>query len=132
MAGLGGYLSTVGLDKADKLAGVLSLLVAVVALVAPYLVLSDQPSSEPSPVQVVPLGSTQSVVRSLVGGHLTQARDVGGIRVPGEATSATPPTAESPAAGLAPDASGGQYVNGVWVGGNLTQVDGVDGDVTLG
>ena len=37
VAGLGAYLASVGLDKADKLAGVLGLLVAVAALVTPYL-----------------------------------------------------------------------------------------------
>ena len=37
LAGLAVYLASVGLDKADKLASVLGLLVAVAALVAPYL-----------------------------------------------------------------------------------------------
>jgi hypothetical protein len=130
VAGLVGYTWTVGLDKADKLAGVLSLLVAVVALVAPYLLPSGQSSSAAPPVQAA-LGPTQSVTNTVVGGNLTQARDVDGIRVPGAATSARP-LGTAPAPGPVPDAPGGQHVNGVWVGGNLSQVDGADGDVTLG
>ena len=41
LAGLAAYLASVGLDKADKLASVLGLLVAVAALVAPYLLPSS-------------------------------------------------------------------------------------------
>ena len=37
LCGLAGYLAAVGLDRADPLAGVLSLFVAVAALLAPYL-----------------------------------------------------------------------------------------------
>jgi hypothetical protein len=118
VAGLGVYLSTVGLDKADKLAGVLGLLVAVAALVTPYLLpSSDRSSSGP--------GSVQSVANTVVGGHLTQMRDAGGVRAKGPATA--PPGAAPP-----PDSRGGQYVDGVWVSGNLTQIDGSEGDVTAG
>jgi hypothetical protein len=124
LAGLAVYLSKVGLDKADKLGSVLSLLVAVVAVVAPYLLPSPQGGGS---------RSTQSVVNAVVGGHLTQVRDAHGVQV--RAAAATPPPATAhpaPAVGLAPDIPGGQYVNEVWVSGNLTQVDGADGDVTVG
>jgi hypothetical protein len=131
VVGLAIYLLAVGLDKADKLAGALSLLVAVAALVAPYLLPTGQPSSAAPPVRAPASGSTQSVINTMVGGNLTQARDVDGTRVPGAATPATAP-GTAPATGPVPDPPGGQYVNGVWVGGSLTQIDGADGDVTLG
>ena len=52
LTGLAVYLASVGLDKADKLASVLGLLVAVVALVAPYLLPSaDGGHPEPASVQ---------------------------------------------------------------------------------
>ena len=126
VAGLVAYLGFVGLDKADKLASVLGLLVAVAALVAPYLLPSSDRSSPGS-------GSTQSVANTAVGGHLTQVRDARGVRVrvQGPAT-AGPPQAAPPGAGPVPQVQGCQYVNGVWVGGNVTQIDGADGDLTIG
>jgi hypothetical protein len=130
VGGLAIYLLAVGLDRADKLAGVLSLLVAVAALLAPYLLPTGQPPSAAPTVQAVP-GPAQSVTDTVVGGNLTQARDLDGIRVPDAATP-TPPPGSAPAASPMSDSPGGQYVNGVWVGGNLTQIDGADGDVTLG
>lgn len=124
LAGLAVYLWKVGLDKADKLASVLSLLAAVVAVVAPYLL--------PSP-RDMRSRSTQSVVNAVVGGHLTQARDAHGVQVRAAAATPSPATAHpAPAVEPAPDRPGGQCVNGAWVGGNLTQVDGADGDVTVG
>jgi hypothetical protein len=124
VAGLGIYLSTVGLDKADKLASVLGLLVAAVALVAPYLLpSSDRRSSESGPVQ--------SVANTVVGGHLTQMRDAKGVQVQGSVT-ALPPQTAPPGVVPPPDLRGGQYVNGVWVGGNLTQSSGTDGDMSVG
>ena len=124
VAGLAAYLSVVGLDKADKLASVLGLLVAVVALVAPYLLpIPEEHGDGPGPVQ--------SVADTTVGGHLTQVRDAKAVRVHGPVTSGPSPGAPG---GSRPGAEmpGGQYVNGVWVAGNLTQVDGSDGDVTVG
>jgi hypothetical protein len=124
LAGLAVYLSAVGLDKADKLASVLSLLVAVAGLVVPYL-LSPSDKNSPAPT------STQYVANTVVGGHLTQARDAKDLKVQGSGAAVPPkavPSGDKPVS----DTSGGQYVNGVWVGGNLTQIDGADGDVTLG
>jgi hypothetical protein len=122
VAGMGVYFSTVGLDKADKLASVLGLLVAAAALVAPYLLPSSDRSSSESE-------SVQSVANTVVGGHLTQMRDAEGVKVQGSVT-ASPPQTAPPGAVPPPDLQGGQYVNGVWVGGNLTQIDGAEGDVT--
>jgi hypothetical protein len=124
VAGLAAYLSSVGLDKADKLASVLSLLVAVGALVVPYVLPpADSDHSEQ--------GVVQRVVNSVVGGHLTQVRDIGGVRVQGPPRSGPPRTLPDRPYPVS-EGEGGQHVNGVWVGGNLTQVDGSDGDVTIG
>jgi len=124
LAGLGVYLASVGLDRADKLASVLGLLVAVIALVAPYVLptsLGDHSGS----------GSVQQVTNTAVGGHLTQVRDAKGVHVNGPAVSGLP-KAPSPAPTPVPEKIGGQFVNGAWVGGKLTQVDGTDGDITIG
>jgi hypothetical protein len=124
LAGLAGYLASVGFDKADKLASVLDLLVAAAALVLPYLLPpSDGNHSERGPVQ--------QVAKTVVNGHLTQARDVKGVRVQGQMKSG-PPAAPPLGGDSLAEGQSGQHVNGVWVGGNLTQVDGVDGDITLG
>lgn len=120
LTGLAVYLASVGLDKADKLASILGLLVAAAALIAPYVL----PSSDVDP------GPVQRVVNTVVGGHLTQARDAKQVRVQGPITP-RPPQMPLPTADPAPERQSGQYVNGVWVGGNLTQVDG-SGDITIG
>ena len=125
LAGLSVYLASVGLDKADKLASVLSLLVAVVALVAPYLLPPpDEGRAEPKTVQ--------QVTNTVVSGHLTQVQDADGVGVKGP-VPARPPQAPPPGGEPEPAPEGqiGQYVNGVWVGGNLSQVDGADGDITI-
>jgi len=124
LAGLAAYLYAVGLDKADKLASVLGLLVAVAALVAPYLL-------PPAGGDRSGSSSTQQVANTAVGGNLTQVRDAKSVRVQGPVRSG-PPQAPPPQADPVSEGKGGQYVNGVWVGGNLTQVDGADGDITIG
>ena len=124
LAGLTIYLASVGLDKADKLASILGLLVAVAALVVPYLFPSLEGSRSKSE-------SVQYVANTVVRGHVTQMRQVGSVQMQGPVTSA-PTQAVPPAARPLPEAQGGQYVNGAWVGGNLTQIDGADGDVTIG
>jgi hypothetical protein len=50
--------------------------------------------------------------------------------VQGSAPSKPP---QAPPAGADPvaESQGGQYVNGVWVGGNLTQASDADGDITI-
>ncbi len=124
LAGLAVYLASVGLDKADKLASVLSMLVAVAALVAPYLLPSSD-GGHPDP------GPVQHVADTVVGGHLTQVRDAKSVRMQGPVTGG-PPQTPPPSGDPVPKGESGQYVNGVWVGGNLTQVDGADGDITIG
>lgn len=124
LAGLTVHLTSVGLDKADKLASVLGLLVAAAGLVAPYLVPSSE-ESHPEP------GYVQRIANTIVEGHLTQARKTKDVRVGGSGTSG-PSQATPPSRDPSPEGKSGQYVNGVWVGGNLTQVDGVDGDITIG
>lgn len=121
LAGLAAYLASVGLGKADKLASVLGLVVAVAALLAPYLL----PTSDSSPNS----GPVQSVVNTVVGGNLTQTQEAKSGQAPEAKPSSVPP-AEPPA--LAPEQGppSGQYVNGVWVGGSLTQVNDAVGDVT--
>ncbi len=122
VAGLAAYLASVGLDKADKLASVLGLLVALAALAAPYL-LPPSDGDRPRPVQ--------RVTNTVVGGHLTQARDARGVRVRSAAASALQQVPQ-PLPDPAPEGSGGQYVNGVWIGGDLTQVYGADDNITIG
>ena len=106
VAGLGAYLASAGLDKADKLASALGLLVALAALLAPYLL-------SPSDKEHLPLA--QHVTNTVIGGHLTQVRDAKSVRVHGSDLSRPP--APSPLVDPAPEGQGGQYVNGVWVGG---------------
>jgi len=123
-AGTAFYLASVGLDKADKVASALGLLVAVGALIAPYLLPPPEGDHSES-------SRMQRVTNTVVSGHLTQARNVKDVRVHG-ARPGSPAQASPPGAGSAPEIRNGQYVNGVWVGGNLTQIDGVDGDITIG
>jgi membrane protein implicated in regulation of membrane protease activity len=129
-AALAGYLFIAGLDKAAAIAGVLGLFVAVFALVAPYLLPPGASSSVSSPDQGAARLATQLVAKSVVRGHLTQVQ---GDSVPGTGRlAATAPVGGEPAAGPPPAGTGGQHVTEVWVGGNLTQIDGADGDVTIG
>ena len=73
----------------------------------------------------------QRIANTVVGGHLTQVRGAKDVRVHGSVT-ARPPQAPPPGSDSAPEGQSGQDVNGVWVGGNLTQVDGSDGDIDIG
>ncbi|WP_213450392.1 hypothetical protein [Rhizomonospora bruguierae] len=58
VAGLGGYLYLVGLDKADKVASAIASLIAVAALVAPYLLPARGQPSDPRPRPGGPEGAT--------------------------------------------------------------------------
>jgi hypothetical protein len=95
LACLAGYLAAVGLDNADKIASALGLLVAVAALVAPYLF---PPRQEPAE------GSRQTVTNSIVGGNLVQIQDVPRAGALGGTAGPTEP-----------EVPRGRYVNGVWV-----------------
>lgn len=48
MVGLAGYLVYVGLDDADKVASSVSAVIALAALLAPYLLPVPQPSVSPA------------------------------------------------------------------------------------
>lgn len=119
-----------GLDEGTAI-GVASAVLAVVLAMAAWWAARERPSggrwSRP-----------QTVTNTVVGGHLRQVRNVTGsvsasaTGPPGTVPPATGRPATAPAAGPASAGSGGQLVDGLWVGENLTQVDGVDGDVTLG
>jgi len=131
-AALAGYLSVVGLDEAAALAGVLGLFIAIFALLAPYLLPpgADSPASV-TDHQDVTRQAEQSVARSIVRGHLTQVRK-NSLQETGWSAPAVPEGAGS--AGVPSSAAtgyGGQRVTEVWVGGDLTQIDGSDGDVTI-
>jgi hypothetical protein len=105
LACLAGYLAAVGLDNADKIASVLGLLVAVAALVAPYLFPAKQGPAG---------GGGQAVTNSVVGGNLIQIQDIpsaGALR-------GTVGPAE-------PEVPRGKYVNGVWMGESERGGDGV-------
>jgi hypothetical protein len=128
LVGLAVYLSLVGLDKADKLASVLGLLVAVAALVAPYLVPSADGNDSAA-------GPGQRIANAVIGGHVTQVRRAASVRVTG--TPAPQPPQVKPSEASSPLADDGghetaQQINGVWAGGNVTQVADADGDVTIG
>lgn len=121
------YLSSAGLDKADKIASGLSLLVALAALLAPYLLPTQEASAR------VGTGS-QMMSDVVVGGRLAQlGRIKGGFRSSRVLRSASPsPTTESSASTATSSlGAGAQVIRGTWVGGDVTQVGHVDGDVTL-
>lgn len=126
LAGLLIYLCVVGLDKSDKIATVLGALAAVAAFAAPYLLpISSRPDSRSRSAQVVS--------RTVVGGNLTQVRDARTVRVHDTPSAhPLPPLTSAADSEPVPEMNGGQYVNGVWVGGHLTQKSGSDGDLTIG
>jgi hypothetical protein len=124
IAGITAYLLTVGPDEAGALASVLGLAVAAAALVAPYLLPSDD-EERPAPQGL------QRVANTVVAGHVTQVRHAKSVRVRNAVPLGSAP-ADKLEASPSPVRQEGQQVNGVWVGGNLTQVDGADGDITIG
>lgn len=125
-AGLVMYLFHVGLERADKVASVLSLLVAAAAFATPNLFPSRPRSAAEPRVESDGQAPTQTVTKTVVGGHLTQIRRDTSNSVARTSTTADP--VPPPAA----RALGGQSVNGVWVGGNLNQISGSNDDVTQG
>lgn len=85
------YLWHVGLSKANALAGVLSLLVAVVALVAPYLLRPGSSHSDSPPVKPQLSTSSQPGVSAVISDSLTQAGTVDGVPMSSQESSARPP-----------------------------------------
>jgi hypothetical protein len=100
IAGLATYLSSVGLDKVSKITSILGLLVAIAALVAPYLM-------PPSADGDSPHGASQRVANTVVHGNLTQVYG-----------------------SLEAQQRHGQLVSDTKVGGDLTQADGTDNDIS--
>ena len=128
LAGLAVYLSLVGLDKADKLASVLGLLIAVATLVAPYLVPSADGNDSVA-------GPRQRIASAVIGGHVTQVWRADSVRVTGTPAPHLPQVKPSEASSPPADDGGhesAQQIKGVWAGGNVTQVADADGDVTIG
>ena len=134
LAGLVGYLVHVGLDNADKTASSISAVIALAALLAPYLL----PAPRPAP----PLRgsaadvSGQAVTGSRVGGGVRQASGViGSVRIGPDPTGrppTVPPSPPPPAApGTAPAATASQAVENSSVTGSVTQIRDVTGDVEI-
>lgn len=69
--GLSTYLYSVGLDKADRLGSAIGVVVALAALIAPYLWPSGQHGDEGTAAAE----ETQSVAETIVGGSLLQNND---------------------------------------------------------
>lgn len=128
VAGVATYLYVAGVDKADKIASGLSLLVALTALGAPYLLPPPRPLIEDGAV-------SQVAADVVVDGRVAQFRRIrGGFRSSARSAGSQPPPAarsssESTQADVVP---GGQVVRGARVGGDIVQAGVVEGDVTLG
>jgi hypothetical protein len=146
-AGLGVYFAVAGLDKADKLASVAGAFIGLAGLVASvYGVVQarrDAPGSSSAAVE-----GGQSVAGSTVARGVTQVRGItGSVRIgdapsPSAAAPAAPASPVPSTSGLAPSGvpepvpeapgrGGGQSVTDSQVGGDVTQVDGVGGDVDV-
>ncbi len=143
VVGLGAYFAVSGLNKASELAGVASAFIGLAALaVSVYAVRQAHRDASPPTT-----AGGQSVTRSRVMGWIRQVSGVkGNVRIGAPSPSvATPaPVAEGfkasskqPAAGgpeLAGEATGpvgAQSVTDSEVGGGITQINGVDGDVDI-
>jgi hypothetical protein len=95
LAGLAVYLVRAGLDKADKLASSIGLLVAALALVAPYLVpaSSDQPAPRNPTAVVEDTGDAKATAGGFAStGVVTTGEDDGPtqVRNTGDATADGP------------------------------------------
>ncbi|MFD8750085.1 hypothetical protein ACFV0O_03745 [Kitasatospora sp. NPDC059577] len=117
--GLVCYFAAVGLDKADKLASVLGLLLSIASFVMGWL----GHTRETTP--------GQSVQNASVGGGITQISGTqGSVRIQRRgAPSAPSSTSLSPTVAGAPES--GQAVGGSFVGGHVEQVSDTGGDVHI-
>jgi len=89
VAGLVVYLVVVGLDKADKLASAISVVVALVALGAPYLLPSvGEPVGEPDRVE------DSGAARATGGGKANTGVEVAGDDRPAQVTRSGDATAD--------------------------------------
>ncbi|GAA5049274.1 hypothetical protein HNP84_004313 [Thermocatellispora tengchongensis] len=153
VAGLVVHLVRVGLDEADKVGSAVGVVLALAALLAPYL-LPPRGRPEPEPGPARPADPAQIVEDTTVGGTTVQVAKVTGTlkvgsaptpRAPAEPKPAEPKPAgpaAPPAEATAPGATaggadgdqgaGGQHVRGSRIGGHLIQAGEIDGDVTIG
>jgi hypothetical protein len=145
---LGVYFAVEGLGKADKVASVAGTFIGLAGLVVSvygiYQARREDPGSSAPTV-----GGGQSVTGTTTAGGVTQVKDVtGSVRISGAPThsSAAPPApapaAPSSASGLTPSGvsvpvpeasgpGGGQSVTNSQSGGEVTQIEGVGGDVDI-
>src|SRR6266496_2770325 len=143
-AGLGVYFAVAGLDKADKLASVAGAFIGLAGLVASVYGMVQARRDAPGSSSAAGEGG-QSVAGSTVARGVTQVSDVtGSVRI-GDAPSSSPVAPAAPASPVpsstsgrplsgvvgAPGGGGGQSVTDSQVGGDVTQVDGVGGDVDV-
>lgn len=134
LVGLVGYLVYVGLDDADKVASSISVVIALAALLAPYLLPAPQP---PPPLRdSAAEASGQTVTGSSVGGGVRQASGVvGSVRIGPGPTGRPPTVSPSPPPSAAPDtastATVSQAVENSSVTGAVTQIRDVTGDVEI-
>ncbi|MFG2918101.1 hypothetical protein ACGF0D_35105 [Kitasatospora sp. NPDC048298] len=113
------YFAMVGLDKADKLASVLGLLLSIASFVMGWL----GHTRETTP--------GQSVQNASVGGGVTQVSGTqGSVRIQRRGTSAGP-TSPSPTPTTAGAPESGQSIGGSSVGGHVEQVSDTGGDVHI-
>jgi hypothetical protein len=153
MVALAIYLYIVGLDKADKIGSAIGVIVALAALLTPHLA----PKSHVESSAAVPAQSSrQKIANVVVSGDMTQTRNISGDLLNTQASSKPypadtqnlVPTAPSLAvstpnvdndseiesrtvAESAPSTAPTQEIDKAWVGGRLTQVDSINGNVTL-
>ncbi|MEU4473946.1 hypothetical protein [Micromonospora sp. NPDC023888] len=94
LAGLVAYLVAVGVDKADKLASAISVVVALVALVAPYLLpaAGSGGASMVEPDRVEDTGAA----RATGGGQANTGADVVGPDRPAQVARSGEATADGP------------------------------------
>lgn len=129
LVGLGVFVGVTRLDDADKWGSVVGALVAVLGLpLTVYgVVLARRPSSATG---------GQSVTSSVIGGGVTQVREVrGNVRIGGTAwpvpIPAGPPAAVPGPGTAGPGEPASQAVTGAWTAGPVQQVNDVGGDADI-
>lgn len=117
--GLVCYFAAVGLDRADKLASVLGLLLGIASFVMGWLGHTREAAA------------AQSVQNTSVGGGITQVSGTqGSVRIQRRGAPSRPPSGpQSPAA--AGTSESRQVVGGSSVGGHVEQVSDTGGDVHI-
>ena len=123
LVALTGYLVVMGLDKADKLASVLGMFAGLGGLAISAVGLVGERRKR---------ADAQSVRGSSAAGSVTQIRDVkGNVRISREGRTDMGVMPVTPSAPQAVPEAKGQSVHETYVAGDIDQVDGADGDVTI-